>query len=102
MDGKIGDFVRVHSVILFPKNRAFSLPEDTKGVPLEMWTKGFLQQDAKVGDSVRVITVTGRVVEGRLLEINPVYRHSYGEYIPEIIKIGIQAKEILYGSDIDD
>ena len=33
---KQGDWVRIHSVVLSPDQRAPQVPEDTAGVPLEM------------------------------------------------------------------
>ncbi len=88
-----GDWVRIHSVVLKPEDRAEHLPEDTRKVPLEMWNKGFLslpesQKSAKVGDAVVVKTLTGRRISGTLVEINPAYTHSFGAYIPEISAAG--------------
>ncbi len=95
---KIGDWVSIHVVVLQPEQRAISaLPEDTQKVPLEMWVKGHLDQDAEIGDTVTVTTRTGRVVEGKLLEVNPCYTHSFGEYVPELQQAGDIAREILFG-----
>ena len=57
---KKNDWVRIHRVVLPAEGRNPNLPEDTAKVPLEMWTKGFLQADAEIGDEVEVITATGR------------------------------------------
>ncbi|MEL7655211.1 MAG: 2-amino-4-oxopentanoate thiolase subunit OrtA, partial [Bacillota bacterium] len=58
---KKGEWVRIHKIILQPSERAPQVPEDTKLVPLEMWDKGFLQEDANIGDEVTIETVTGRI-----------------------------------------
>lgn len=79
------------------RRRAPQVPEDTKKVSLEMWVKGFIQSDASIGDLVEVKTITGRLVKGNLLKVNPYYTHDYGKCIPELLQIGIQAKEILFG-----
>ena len=34
---KKGDWVLTHNIILTPQQRAPQVPEDTHGVPLEMW-----------------------------------------------------------------
>jgi hypothetical protein len=95
---KQGDWVSIHVVVLAPEERALAaLPEDTQQVPLEMWVKGHLQADAEIGDTVRVITRTGREVEGRLLEVNPCYTHSFGAHVPELQQAGDVAREILFG-----
>ncbi|MBQ3437643.1 MAG: 2-amino-4-ketopentanoate thiolase [Fusobacterium sp.] len=99
MRGKTGDFVRIHNIVLDSTERAPQLPEDTKKVPLEMWVKGFLQADANIGDEVEILTITGRKVKGKLVELNSVYRHNYGEFVPELLQIGLQARKILFGGE---
>lgn len=92
-----GEWVQIHQIVLKPEERAPQVPEDTKQVPLELWTKGFLLTDANVGDEVEIITVTGRKVKGKLIANNPGYSHDYGNFVPELHKVGIQVKEILFG-----
>lgn len=91
-----GAWVRVHEIVLTPDKRAMNLPEDTKKVPLEMWVKGFLMEAANIGDKVKIQTITGREVTGTLLEVNPSYDHDFGKFVPEILKIGLQLKGILW------
>ena len=86
MKAKAGDFVRIHNIVLKVGERADNLPEDTKKVPLEMWDKGFLGKEAEIGEEVEVI-------------INPVFRHNYGEFVPELLQIGLQARKILFGGE---
>ncbi len=96
---KKGDYVNVHNIILTPDERAPQVPSDTKKVPLEMWVRGFLTEDAELNSQATVKTITGRLVEGKLVEENPTYRHSFGEHVPEIFQIGLQLKAILFGGD---
>ncbi len=96
---KKGDYVNLHNVILTPDKRAPQVPDDTKKVPLEMWVRGFLTADANLNETATVKTITGRTVTGTLVEENPSYRHSFGDHVPEIFKIGLQLKEILFGGD---
>ncbi len=98
---KKGSWVRIYDVVLKSTERSPNLPEDTKKVPLEMWNKGFLQKDAEIGDRVTVKTLTNRLVEGKLLEENPTYTHSFGKFVPEILPIGRQLKDILRGGEED-
>jgi hypothetical protein len=91
-----GDWVRIYDIVLTSDERAPQVPDDTKIVPLEMWNKGFLLDDqAEIGDKVRVETYIGRKIEGELIEINPAYDHNYGICIPELLYIGRQARELL-------
>ena len=84
---KINDWVQIHKIILAPEGRASQVPQDTKAVPLEMWIKGTLLTAGEIGDEVEIRTVTKRIETGTLVEVNPVFRHSFGEFVPEIIEI---------------
>ena len=102
-DANKDDWVRIHSKVLEPSERAPRLPEETRRVPLEMWVKGFLEDDAEIGDEVVVTTLTGRTVRGTLIEKNPYYQHDYGKCLPELLNIGIQVRHILFdGGHADD
>lgn len=91
-----GDWVEVHNIVLQPAERAPQVPEDTKLVPLEMWVKGFITESAKVGECCEIETITGRKVKGVLTIVNPPYLHSFGNFIPELLKIRDQVKSVLF------
>ncbi|MBN1573405.1 MAG: 2-amino-4-ketopentanoate thiolase [Deltaproteobacteria bacterium] len=92
---KEGSWVEVHRIVLEPGERAPQVPEDTKKVPLEMRVKGYLNDDAGMGDEVEITTAVGRVVSGKLTAVNPPYDHGFGEPIPELISIGREVKKII-------
>lgn len=94
---KKGDWVRIHTVVLKAEERTGKIPEDTQACDLEMWTKGFLLSDAEVGDEVEVETAVGRIEKGTLIEVNPYYTHSYGKFVPELVQIDRQLREIMGG-----
>lgn len=96
---KKGDWVQVYQIVLKPEERPDHLPEDTRKVPLELWVKGFINCDGKLNDKVEVTTITGRLVTGTLVAINPGYIHDFGDCIPELLHIGPQLKEILVGGE---
>ena len=96
---KKGDWVQVHNIVLTPEERSASLPEDTKKHPLEMWVKGWLQEDAELGDKVEIITRTGRRTSGRLVKEAPYFEHNFGYLVPEVLKIGDMVREITFGGD---
>ena len=94
---KKDDWVRIHSVVLKADERTAKIPEDTQKCDLQQWTKGFLQeQSADIGDEVTVKTAANRIVRGTLVEDGPYYTHSYGKFIPEIIEIDRQLREIMF------
>ncbi len=94
---KKGEWVQIERTILKPGERAPQVPEDTQKVPLIMWIKGFLQDDASLGEAVKVRTRTGRIETGRLVSADPVYELNYGDFVPELLKINIQVREELFG-----
>ena len=96
---KKGEWVRIHTIVLEPSGRSPKVPDDTKSVPLELWTKGFLLEDAQIGEEVSVETATGRIATGELIEVNPYYTHSYGKFVPELIQIDKQLRSIMYGGE---
>jgi hypothetical protein len=89
-------WVLIHRIILEAGERASQVPEDTKKVPLEMWVKGSLQTDAELGAEVEVLTGTGRRERGTLLEVNPSYKHGFGDFIPELLEINRSVRTIVF------
>ena len=95
---KKDDWVRIRSIVLEADKRTAKLPDDTRKCDLLQWTKGFLQEDnAEIGDEVTVITAVGRTMNGTLVEVHPYYKHDFGEFVPEIIEMERQLKEIIFG-----
>lgn len=96
---KKGDWVQIHNIVLPPEERSSSLPEDTKANPLEMWVKGYLQEDAEIGDVAEVVTRTGRRAKGEVVKVNPYFEHNFGFFIPEVLEIGNMVRKITFGGD---
>ncbi len=96
MKCKVGDWVQIHSIVLQAGERAPQVPEETQRVPMEMWCKGFANGEAKVGETVTITTVVGRVLTGKLTAINPRYGHDFGAPIPELLRIGLELRKKLY------
>lgn len=93
---KKGRWVRIHNIVLKAEERTARIPGDTKKCDLEMWDKGWLTDDmAEVGEIVTVKTATGRLLQGVLIEEEPHYTHSYGNYVPEIFEIDKSLKNIM-------
>ena len=96
-----GTWVSIRKTILEPENRAAGIPADTAATPLIMWVNGFLEEDAEVEQAATVRTKMNRMEAGILEEVNPTTQVDYGVYIPEIVRIGIQAREMLFGGEQD-
>jgi hypothetical protein len=85
---EVDDWVEVEYVLLEPGDRSPSLPEDTAAQPLLVWVKGFAKGPAAVGEELTIETVTGRIVTGRLTTTTPGYYHTFGDPIPELVRVG--------------
>ena len=84
----VDDWVEVQATLLEPAERSSGLPPQTAGKPLVMWLKGFARRRADVGEELEVVTVTGRVVAGKLSAVNPGYTHTFGQPSPELVHVG--------------
>jgi len=93
---KKGTWVEIHKIVLDKGERAPQVPDDTKQVPLEMKVKGFLTEDAIIGEEATIITPAGRTITGTFTEVNPAYTHQFGHPIAELLPIGRELREILY------
>jgi hypothetical protein len=82
-----GDWVRIHSVVLPAGARAPAVPDDTAGVPLEMWVNGFCVDEASLGGPVTITTAAGRTLSGTLVAIEPSYGHGFGRPVPELLTV---------------
>ena len=95
-----GTWVSIERTVLRAGERAPGLPPETAAVPLTARVKGFLLDPAALGDTARVRTAAGRVVDGVVREINPSYRHGFGELVPELLNIGEEVREKLRGGGV--
>jgi 2-amino-4-ketopentanoate thiolase alpha subunit len=83
-----GEWVEVECVLLEPADRAANLPADTAQQQMLAFVNGFAQAGAALGEEATVETMTGRLVTGRLSEINPGYFHTFGRPPTELIGVG--------------
>lgn len=96
---KKGDWVQIHNVLLPAGGRALQVPEDTQACDLDLWVKGVLQKDAAEGELAEIVTMTGRHVTGTLCDINPKYIHTYGDFTPELLRVDLQVRQMIFGGE---
>lgn len=99
---KTGDWVQIQNTVLESKDRAPTIPEDTRKTPLNLWVKGYLLHDADIGDLAEIKTTTGRLIKGIVEISNPCYSHDFGSFVPELQVVERQIKELLYGGDLNE
>ena len=90
-----GDWVAVRRIVLDAGQRSVNIPSDTAKVPYVALIKGFLLEDAKVGDAVTIETIIGRRLTGILVAVNPPYGHDFGRSVPELLNVGKELQAML-------
>lgn len=94
---QMNSWVQIEKVILTPSERLQTIPDDTKKCPLVMWVKGYLLEEAEIGDIVKIRTKTNRIEEGKLVQVNPSFKHNFGNYVEEIDMIDKIVLSEFYG-----
>jgi hypothetical protein len=82
-----GTYVEIEKVVLNSDERASHIPLDTKKLPLMMRVKGFLCEDAKEGETAKIITMTRRFEMGTLIFVKPFFNHSFGRFVDEVMQV---------------
>lgn len=95
MIGKKDQWVEIHRILLTPAERTAALPADTQRVPFEARIKGFLVEDAEIGEEAIIETVLGRRVPGTLLSVLPPHLHTFGSPVLELLSIGQELRALL-------
>ena len=94
-----GIYVRIRKILLKSNERSDNLPIETQKVPYKMWVKGYLLKEADLFDSVQIVTRTGRIESGILKEVEPPYKHSYGDFVPELLELADIILSDVYGEN---
>lgn len=92
---KKGTWVEIEEIVLTPEDRAKNIPEETRVTPLKCWIRGNCLKDCDLGDEVEVETNIGRIVKGKVVEVEPGYYHTFGKYVSEMGNVGKQARQII-------
>ena len=92
---KKGTWVEIEEIVLTPEDRAKNIPEETRITPLKCWIRGNCLEDCDLGDEVEVETNIGRIVKGKVVEVEPGYYHTFGKYVSEMGNVGKQARQII-------
>lgn len=82
-------------MVLRAGERAPNVPDDTTRVDFVARIRGFLTADAALGESATIRTLTGRSVEGVLTTLEPRNPADFGNPIPELLRLGADARERL-------
>ena len=94
-----GKYVRIRKHLLLPEERLENIPASTRKVPLKAWIRGNLLEESELYEESKILTATGRVVEGTLKEVSPTYKHNFGEFVPEILQMKKTILTEFWGDD---
>lgn len=90
-----GTWVQIRQQVLGASARAPQVPSDTASTPLVLLVKGFLVTEAALGQEVTIRTLSGRELSGELFAVEPAFTHDFGQVVPELLEIGVQARRLL-------
>lgn len=93
-----GDWVEISTILLQPHERSKNIPPETSCLPLTMRTNGFAVSEAAPGEQITIRTFTSRQLTGTLLEINPSFKHNFGNCVPELNTTRMNLKQTLHQS----
>lgn len=89
-------FVEISWVALEPSGRSENIPESTKQVPLVARVKGFAVETTEGTEEISIITLSGRVLRGRVCDYAPRHTHDFGKPQPELQRIGATLRKELF------
>lgn len=96
MRSQVGHFVEISWIALDTYERALNIPDSTKKVPLVARVKGFALESREIGEELEVLTLSGRIMKGKLIDPEPKHSHGFGKPQPELLRIGPDLrKEVL-------
>ncbi|HEY7590482.1 MAG TPA: 2-amino-4-oxopentanoate thiolase subunit OrtA [Candidatus Limnocylindrales bacterium] len=90
-----GSWVEITQVVLRAGNRAPNVPADTAATDFVARIRGFLVESAPLGAHVTVRTLLGREVSGELAAVNPRNPADFGNPVPELLRLGLAARQAL-------
>ena len=81
-----GTWVEVERVYPRPEEHSSKLASFNAKAPQALRVSGFLEEDADLGQQVRIRTIHGCIHTGRLRIQNPGYGHSFCHTMPELVR----------------
>jgi hypothetical protein len=90
-----GAWVEITQVLLRAGGRAPNIPPDTAQTDFVACVRGFLVGPARIGDEATVRTLLERSVTGRLSVENPRNPADFGHPVPELLRLGMEARRTL-------
>jgi 2-amino-4-ketopentanoate thiolase alpha subunit len=90
-----GAWVEITQILLRAGGRAPNIPSDTAQTDFVARIRGFLVAPSRIGDEATVRTLLERSVTGRLSAENPRNSADFGDPVPELLRLGMEARRTL-------
>ena len=90
-----GSWVEIRQVILRAGERAPNVPDDTARTDFVARIRGFLIEAARLGGSATVLTLSDRAVSGELIAVDPRNPADFGDPVPDLLRLGREARRSL-------
>jgi len=90
-----GEWVEIERVVLRAPARARNVPPDTALTDFVARVRGFLVAGADLGSNATVRTLLDREFGGRLVEVNPRNPANFGDPVPALLRLGLEARHSL-------
>ena len=82
-------------MVLRAGERAPTVPEDTGQTEFVARIRGFLVDAAELGGPATVLTLLDRAVSGELIAVNPRNPADFGDPVPDLLRLGQDARRSL-------
>jgi hypothetical protein len=66
-----------------------------------MWVRGRLLEESELFEETSILTATGRIVRGELKEVEPRYKHDFGDFVEELACVREVILKEMWGADDD-
>lgn len=90
-----GAWVEIQRVVLPAGGRAPNVPPDTAATEFVARVRGFLVAPAEIDGPATVRTLLDREVSGRLTVVNPRNPADFGNPVPDLLRLGLEARRSL-------
>ena len=88
-------WVEVEWTFLTPSERSARIPEETRAVPYAVRARGTVEGTVLIGEEATVTLVTGRVVHGQIVAVNPGYTHTFGPRLSVLTQVQESIRQAL-------
>lgn len=92
---RAGQWVEIEMLVCQAETRSKELPKDTQVIYYTARIKGYLINEARLGQEATIRSILGRELKGKLLAFNPPFPATFGAPVPELMDVGKELKSLM-------